>query len=93
MTRCFQDMWQILMKDFLNGAKMILSRSCRNFIKSRKTLNDFLFGLDEHQLMRTARHPAYGKWNINGWTQFFLLHEAHHFFTILKLTSQIIAPE
>ena len=78
---------------FLEWCKNDFEPLMQKFYQTRKELNDFLFSLDGHQLMRTARHPTYGKWNINGWTQFFLLHEAHHFFTILKLTSQIIAPE
>ena len=78
---------------FLEWCKNDFESLMQKFYQTRKELNDFLFSLDGHQLMRTARHPTYGKWNINGWTQFFLLHEAHHFFTILKLTSQIIAPE
>jgi hypothetical protein len=78
---------------FLKWCKNDFEPLMQKFYQSRKELNDSLFSLNEHQLMRTARHPTYGKWNVNGWTQFFLLHEAHHFFTILKLTSQIIAPE
>ncbi len=41
--------------------------------------------LHEEQLMRIGLHPVYGPMTIEGWTEFFLLHEAHHFFTILRL--------
>ncbi|GAB3997238.1 hypothetical protein GCM10028807_41910 [Spirosoma daeguense] len=51
----------------------------------RATLNAFLSILHEEQLMCVGLHPAFGPMTVEGWTEFFLLHEAHHFFTILKL--------
>lgn len=51
----------------------------------RATLNAFLSILREEQLTRIGLHPVYGPMTVEGWTEFFLLHEAHHFFTILKL--------
>lgn len=35
--------------------------------------------------MRIGLHPVYGPMTLEGWTEFFLLHEAHHLFTILRL--------
>ena len=61
----------------------------QKFYSSRKVLNDFLFGLPDAELKRTGRHPLFGQWTVNGWSEFFLLHENHHFFTILKLLPQI----
>lgn len=51
----------------------------------RAVLSAFLSMLHEEQLMRIGLHPVYGPMTIEGWTEFFLLHEAHHFFTILRL--------
>jgi hypothetical protein len=59
-------------------------------------LNEFLFthrflisnhisALPETSLSRIGRHPLYGDLTIPKWTEFFLLHEAHHLFTIFKL--------
>jgi hypothetical protein len=45
-----------------------------------------LLGLDPEQLSRTGIHPRYGLMDITGWTEFFLLHEAHHLFAIFSLT-------
>lgn len=59
------------------------------FYSSRKVLNDFLFGLPDVDIKRTGRHPLFGQWKINGWCEFFLLHENHHYFTIQKLLPQI----
>ena len=51
----------------------------------RATLSAFLSILREEQITRIGLHPAYGPMTVEGWTEFFLLHEAHHFFTILQL--------
>src|ERR1700730_10210446 len=41
--------------------------------------------LPETILRRTGEHTVYGKLKIPQWVEFFLLHEAHHLFTIFKL--------
>jgi len=48
-------------------------------------LNAFLSILHEEQLTQAGSHPLFGSMGVEGWTEFFLLHEAHHFFTILKV--------
>ena len=44
-----------------------------------------LQGLNEIALQRKGRHPRYGLLTVNQWTDFFLLHEAHHLYTIFML--------
>jgi len=78
---------------FISWCKNDFNQLMKKFHKSRKSLNDFLFDLNDEQLKRTARHPVFGQMSIIGWTEFFLLHETHHYFTIFKLVPQIIAPE
>jgi uncharacterized damage-inducible protein DinB len=56
-----------------------------DFDDTRQQLNDLLQTLSAEQLSRTGNHPVYGSFNIESWVEFFLLHEAHHFFTILKI--------
>jgi hypothetical protein len=51
----------------------------------RKTLTTLVTGLSEKELQRTGRHPKFGNLTILDWTEFFLLHEAHHLFTIFRL--------
>lgn len=41
--------------------------------------------LTETELQRGGIHSSFGRLNILEWTEFFLLHEAHHLFTIFKL--------
>lgn len=59
----------------------------------RTTLSAFLSMLREEQITRIGLHPAYGPMTIEGWTEFFLLHEAHHFFTILRLGGSLRTSE
>jgi hypothetical protein len=46
-----------------------------------------LQGLKEEQLNRTAAHLKFGILNIPQWADIFLLHEAHHLWTMLQLIS------
>jgi hypothetical protein len=57
-----------------------------NSIDSRRAvLLDKLEGMNEVALLRTAAHQRYGLLDITQWTEFFLLHEAHHLYTIFML--------
>ena len=51
----------------------------------RQSINKHLQTLSEKDLQRTGLHPKYGKMTITVWTEFFLLHEAHHLFSIFML--------
>jgi hypothetical protein len=53
----------------------------------RKTLYRLVTGLSEKDLNRTAHHKKYGRLTIVQWTEFFLLHEAHHIFTVFQLVN------
>ncbi|MVM41375.1 DUF664 domain-containing protein [Spirosoma sp. HMF3257] len=76
---------------FSNWTPLSLQELSQRMILIRTVLTDFLSSLEEDQLKRVGLHPAYGPMTIEGWTEFFLLHEAHHFFTILKLGSTLRA--
>lgn len=75
---------------------------CKNSLKEllndletqRFIINNHLTTLSEQALRRTGRHPKYGLMTIVDWTEFFLLHEAHHLFSIFMLTrEQLILTE
>jgi hypothetical protein len=40
-------------------------------------------------LDKTGHHPVFGEMNLIQWLNFFLLHEAHHLFTIFKLAAAL----
>ena len=51
----------------------------------RKQLFEMITNLPESKLDRRGTHLVFGTLTITKWTEFFLLHEAHHLFTIFKL--------
>ncbi|HAB50891.1 MAG: hypothetical protein A2315_01450 [Ignavibacteria bacterium RIFOXYB2_FULL_35_12] len=55
----------------------------------RMELVDLISNLTDEQLKRTGSHAKFGKMNVIEWTEFFLLHEAHHLHTIFRLTRSI----
>ena len=55
----------------------------------RKRIFDLITTLTDIQLNRTGIHKKYGRLNIIQWTEFFLLHESHHIFTIFQLAHDI----
>ncbi len=71
--------------DFLAYEKFDKQTLIAKGIEKRNEINHFLFSLDQDQLQRAALHPVFGRNNITDWTEFFLLHEAHHLFTIFKM--------
>jgi uncharacterized damage-inducible protein DinB len=50
----------------------------------RLDLTTLVTGLSDEALARPARHPVLGAMSLAVWVEFFLLHEAHHLYTILK---------
>ena len=55
----------------------------------RFLVNNHITQLSETTLRREGIHPLYGRFSINQWAEFFLLHEAHHLFTIFMLTATL----
>jgi uncharacterized damage-inducible protein DinB len=53
--------------------------------EDREQLYQLITNLSEQELNRTGTHLKYGTLTITQWTEFFLMHEAHHQFTIFKL--------
>jgi hypothetical protein len=74
---------------FFEWQKKPYPQLMRDFYADRSKLNSTLDALTMEQLRCTARHPTYSTMNVEGCVEFFLLHEAHHFFTIFKLTAKL----
>jgi uncharacterized damage-inducible protein DinB len=58
-------------------------------VADRKSINALLTSLSAEQLKKTGVHSKFGRLTILVWTEFFLLHEAHHLFTIFRLAHSI----
>jgi len=57
----------------------------RELEASRNMLIEQLTGLSKAELGKFGVHPRFGRLTVLDWTEFFLLHEAHHLFTIFRL--------
>lgn len=55
----------------------------------RGIINQYLLTLSGEALQRNGIHPKYGTMSVSGWTEFFLLHEAHHLFSIFMLAREM----
>jgi hypothetical protein len=54
----------------------------------RSAISGILAGMDETALQRPGLHPKFGLLTLVQWTEFFLLHEAHHLFTLFALVQE-----
>lgn len=53
----------------------------------RRAITQLLTNLPPTDLERSGIHATYGQMNLIAWTEFFLLHEAHHLFAIFQLAN------
>ena len=61
----------------------------QDLLSTRKEMAAGIQSFQEEDYNKTGQHPAYGKMNLFQWLNFFLLHEAHHLFTIFKLAAEL----
>jgi hypothetical protein len=52
-------------------------------------LNELVLNLSRTDLERIGIHKKFGNLNIIQWLEFFVLHEAHHIYTIFQLANDI----
>ncbi len=62
-----------------------LEQLVQNLALVRNEIWQTIRALREDELSRVATHPKFGLLDIVQWTDFFLLHEAHHLFTMFQL--------
>jgi uncharacterized damage-inducible protein DinB len=61
----------------------------QDMLTTRKEMTAGIFSLQDADIEKTAVHPAYGQMHLVQWLNFFLLHEAHHLFTIFMLAAEL----
>ncbi|HEV8283875.1 MAG TPA: DinB family protein [Chitinophagaceae bacterium] len=61
----------------------------QDLITTRRELIAKILSLKQEDVQREGTHPVFGKMNVIMWLNFFLLHEAHHLFTIFKLVPEL----
>lgn len=66
-----------------------LKELLEDFSTQRFLIVNHIMQLSETTLRREGTHPVYGRFTISQWTDFFLLHEAHHLFAIFMLSAAL----
>jgi len=70
--------------------KLSMPELISNINHDRSIIFDKLYSLSDEQQNRKAKHPKYGLLKMSQWADFFLLHEAHHLWTVMQLTCSIV---
>jgi len=70
---------------FLSYCRLSNAELLSIYRRERTELIRLVDSIDPADLSRSGKHMKYGVFNIPGWLEMFLLHEAHHLFTILQL--------
>jgi uncharacterized damage-inducible protein DinB len=60
----------------------------QDLLVTRKEMAAEILSFQPGDLLKSGSHPVFGKMDLIKWLHFFLLHEAHHLFTIFKLTAE-----
>ena len=61
----------------------------QDLLTIRKELSNGILSFRESDMAKQGSHPVYGKMTLLQWLNFFLLHEAHHLFTIFKMSAEL----
>lgn len=71
--------------DFIEAQGWSLTDLLNKLNGNRRQILELLTNLPDDQLLLKGIHPKFGTMTIPEWTEFFLLHEAHHLFTMFRL--------
>jgi hypothetical protein len=71
--------------DFIEAQGLPLTDLLSKLNGNRRQILELITNLPDDQLSLKGTHPKYGTLMITEWTEFFLLHEAHHLFTMFRL--------
>lgn len=76
---------------FLDNCTKSSREIIQDLLSTRKAMAAEIVSFKETDLEKKGSHPLYGPLNMVQWLNFFLLHEAHHLFTIFKLAAELRA--
>ena len=74
---------------FLDNCDKSTREVMQDLLTTRKEIAAGMLSFQSTDLTKTGTHPVYGQMTLIQWLNFFLLHEAHHLFTIFKLTAEL----
>ncbi|ELR70207.1 hypothetical protein C900_03892 [Fulvivirga imtechensis AK7] len=68
--------------DFGNFLSHTMEELLTKLENDRKKIIAQIQGLSQEELLKTGTHPKLGVMTVVEWTEFFILHEAHHLYVI-----------
>ena len=74
---------------FLDNCHKSTREIMQDLLTTRKEMTAEIVSFKETDFDKRGTHIVYGKMNLHQWLNFFLLHEAHHLFTIFKLAAEL----
>lgn len=74
---------------FLDNCEKSFREIMQDMITTRKEMANEIMHFQEADFYKRGTHPLFGEINLQQWINFFLLHEGHHLFAILKLTAEL----
>jgi len=74
---------------FHDNCSRVTREIVQDLITTRREIIAKTFSLKNEELRRIGIHLAFGEMTVIMWLNFFLLHEAHHLFTIFKLVPEV----
>ena len=73
--------------EFINWQNKSTKELIQQISADRQDIIQLINTIPENQSDKKGSHPFFGNLNIVKWTERFLLHEAHHLFTIINLVN------
>ncbi len=74
---------------FLDNCQKSSREVMQDMISTRKEMAAEILSFPTAHFGQTGQHPVYGSMTLMQWIHFFLLHEAHHLFTIFRLAAEL----
>lgn len=74
---------------FLDNCHKSFREVMQDYITLRKEIAAGIISFPETDYVKKGIHPAFGEMTLLLWINFFLLHEAHHLFTIFKMAGTL----
>jgi uncharacterized damage-inducible protein DinB len=74
---------------FLDNCTKSTREIMADLLAIRKEMAAGIISFKDLDFRKTGAHPVFGKMSMLQWLNFFLLHEAHHLFTIFKLSAEL----
>lgn len=75
--------------EFLDNCHKTFREIMHDILTTRKEIAGGMLSFQDIDFSKKGIHPAFGEMTMMEWINFFLLHEAHHLFTIMKMSGTL----